>query len=132
MDVPLNDGDIKIKDVLEVENTLNIDTMDEPNMNDFNVEVDETNLEGENVEEQNFCEPTMSDPDNVLITEVQDNKEFEHEKKISNEPETNKQRDINNDSTKIRNLLTNNIDNSQLAIEFAAEGSDLDSASILR
>ena len=89
MDVPLNDGDIKIKDVLEVENTLNIDTMDEPNMNDFNVEVDETNLEGENVEEQNFCEPTMSDPDNVLITEVQDNKEFEHEKKISNEPETN-------------------------------------------
>lgn len=132
MDVPLNDGDIKIKDVLEVENTLNIETMDEPNMNDFNVEVDETNLEGENVEEQNFCEPTMSDPDNVLITEVQDNKEFEHEKKISNEPETNKQRDINNDSTKIRNLLTNNIDNSQLAIEFAAEGSDLDSASILR
>lgn len=132
MDVPLNDGDNKIKDVLEIENTLNTETMDEPNMNDFNVEVDETNLEEENVQEQNLSEPTISDPDNVLITEVQDTKDFEYEKKISNEPETDKQRVNNNDDTKNVYLVTNNIDNAQLAIEFAGEGSDLDSASILR
>ncbi len=130
MDVLLNECDIK--DVLGAtyENTLNTETLDGPNMEDV--------MNGNAIDETNyFSEQNINEFDNVLITEVQDQKQAEHVNNIPNEDKNiyqieNQNKNKNDDENK--NIDYNNtiIDNNQLAITYTSEGSDYDSASIIK
>ena len=130
MDVLLNECDIK--DVLGAtyENTLNTETLDGPNMEDV--------MNGNAIDETNYIsEQNINEFDNVLITEVQDQKQAEHVNNIPNEDKNiyqieNQNKNKNDDENK--NIDYNNtiIDNNQLAITYTSEGSDYDSASIIK
>jgi hypothetical protein len=130
MDVLLNECDIK--DVLGAtyENTLNTETLDGPNMEDV--------MNGNAIDETNyFSEQNINEFDNVLITEVQDQKQAEHVNNIPNEDKNIYQienQNKNKNDYENKNIDYNNtiIDNNQLAITYTSEGSDYDSASIIK